>query len=149
LPFNAPPKTLPLLAYLLLHRNGPVPRQSLSFLFWPDETEETARANLRRHLHWLRQSLPAPAEGHPWLLNDAKSLQWNLEANYRLDVAEFERLSAWLSVIARTLDACQLKLLSRRRSVANQPADRRPSSNRSFSTKTGSNGSGVGDALTR
>ena len=57
--------------------------------------------------------------------------------------------SAWLGVIARTLDACQLKLLSRRRSVANQPADRRPSSNRSFSTKTGSNGSGVGDALTR
>lgn len=112
LPFNAPPKTLPLLAYLLLHRNGPVPRQSLSFLLWPDETEETARANLRRHLHWLRQSLPAPAESRPWLLNDAKSLQWNLEANYRLDVAEFERLSAAEDGLLQAVELYQGDLLS-------------------------------------
>lgn len=94
LPFNGPPKTLPLLAYLLLHRNESIARQSLSFVFWPDEAEDSARANLRRHLHWLRQSLPAPPAGHPWLLSDTKTLQWNPEADYWLDVAEFERLSA-------------------------------------------------------
>lgn len=111
LPFNAPPRTLPLLAYLLLHRSGPVPRQSLSFLLWPDESEENARANLRRHLHWLRRSLPTPPAAHPWLLSEAKSLQWNPEADYWLDVAEFERLSAAEECLSQAVELYQGDLL--------------------------------------
>ncbi len=112
LPFNAPPRTLPLLAYLLLHRNGPVPRQSLSFILWPDESEESARANLRRHLHWLHQSLPAPPVGCPWLLSDTKSLRWNPEADDWLGVAEFERLSAAEEDLSQAVELYQGDLLS-------------------------------------
>jgi len=58
--------------------------------------------------------------------------------------------SARLGVIGRPLRVCRLELLLRLScSVANQPSDRRPSSNRSFSLKIGSNGSGAGDALTK
>jgi predicted ATPase/DNA-binding SARP family transcriptional activator len=92
-PFNAPPKTLPLLAYLLLNRTKRIPRQNLSFILWPDDTEDAARANLRRHLHSLRQALPQPPPNYPWLLSDAKTLAWNPEVDAWLDVDEFERLS--------------------------------------------------------
>jgi DNA-binding SARP family transcriptional activator len=32
-----------LLAYLLIHRDAPQPRQRLAFLLWPDSTEPQAR----------------------------------------------------------------------------------------------------------
>lgn len=110
--FNAPPRTLPLLAYLLLHRNEIVPRQNLSFLLWPDDSEESARANLRRHLHWLRQSLPAPPAERDWLRSDAKSIQWNPDADYWLDVAEFERLSAEDENLPQAVELYQADLLN-------------------------------------
>jgi DNA-binding SARP family transcriptional activator len=87
--FVAPPKALPMLAYLLLHRNAPIGREALASLLWPETDEETARTNLRRHLHYLRKTLP---EGE-WLRIDTKSVQWNVDAPYRFDVAEFEQQS--------------------------------------------------------
>jgi DNA-binding SARP family transcriptional activator len=94
LKFQAPPKTLPLLAYLLLHRAHPIGRQQLAFALWPDETEADARSNLRRHLHQLQRALPFPTPEQPWLLLDASSVCWNPQADFWLDVAEFERLAA-------------------------------------------------------
>lgn len=47
-----------LLAYLLLHREAPQPREHLAFLLWPDSTEQQARTNLRHVLHNLRRALP-------------------------------------------------------------------------------------------
>ena len=47
-----------LLAYLLIHRGAPQPRQRLAFLLWPDSTEQQARTNLRHVLHKLRRALP-------------------------------------------------------------------------------------------
>ncbi len=90
--FNAPPKTLPLFAYLLLHRAQPVAREQVAFALWPDERENVARANLRRHLHQLLHVLPAADV--PWIINTGRALQWNAQAALWLDVAEFERLSA-------------------------------------------------------
>lgn len=87
--FVAPPKALPMLAYLLLHRNTPIARETLACLLWPESDEETARTNLRRHLHYLRKTLP---EGE-WLRIDSKSVQWNADAPYWFDVAEFEQQS--------------------------------------------------------
>lgn len=87
--FVAPPKALPLLAYLLLHRNAPVARESVAGVMWPEVDEETARANLRRHLHYIRKALPAGE----WLRVDGKTVQWNPDAPYRLDAAEFEQQS--------------------------------------------------------
>ncbi len=88
-PFVAPPRTLPLLAYLLLHRTSPTSREALAGILWPDSDEETARANLRRHLHYIRKALPSGE----WLRVDGKTAQWNTDAPYRLDVAQFEQQS--------------------------------------------------------
>src|SRR5207302_10533623 len=92
--FSAPPKALPLLAYLLLNRDGPVSREKVAFTIWEDDSEEDARANLRRHLHHVQRALPRPAEDRPWVLADGDSLQWNPAADWWLDVAEFKRIAA-------------------------------------------------------
>lgn len=93
-PFAAPPKTMPLLAYLLLHRERMIERQQVAFALWPDESESEARANLRRHIHQLMRALPPAPANLPWLITDAHTLRWNPQADYWLDIAEFETQSA-------------------------------------------------------
>ncbi len=89
--FGAPPKALPLLAYLLL--NGrPVAREMLAFCLWPDENEENALSNLRRHLNHLKKALPALG-GAPWVLSTDETVEWNAASGAWVDVAEFIRLS--------------------------------------------------------
>lgn len=90
LKFAALPKTLPLFAYLLLHRTKPIPRTTLAFTHWPDSSEAEARSNLRRHLYELRRVLPPTPEECPWLLVDNNSVQWNPAADYWCDVVAFE-----------------------------------------------------------
>ena len=77
-----------LLAYLLLHRNVPVPRQQLAFLFWPDSVEEQARTNFRNLWHRLRRALP---DADHLLLTDDLSVQWRGDDACWLDVAAFEK----------------------------------------------------------
>ena len=88
--FNVRPKVVPLLAYLVLHASRPVPRDELAFALWPDDTEDAARGNLRRHLHHLREALPPAPQ--PWFIAVADGVQWNPDAPTVVDVAEFERL---------------------------------------------------------
>lgn|SRR5215210_3788698 len=76
-----------LLAYLLLHREAPQPRQCLAFLLWPDSTEQQARTNLRHVLHNLRHALPYPER---FLEVTPRTLRWRAEAPFWLDVASFE-----------------------------------------------------------
>jgi DNA-binding SARP family transcriptional activator len=76
-----------LIAYLVLHRDAPQPRQRLAFLFWPDSTDSQARTNLRHLLHDLRSALP---QSDQYLSIDAHMLQWQADAPFILDVAEFE-----------------------------------------------------------
>ncbi|MBN2149536.1 MAG: AAA family ATPase [Anaerolineales bacterium] len=94
LPFNAPPKTLPLLAYILLHRFEILERQQVAFALWPDEPESAARANLRRHLHHLQRVFPSAHPASHWLLGDTRTIRWNTASDVWLDVAEFERLAS-------------------------------------------------------
>ncbi|MFO7540027.1 MAG: BTAD domain-containing putative transcriptional regulator, partial [Chloroflexota bacterium] len=101
--FTAPPKTLPLWVYLLLHRTQPVSRDTLAFTLWPDVLETRARANLRRHLHQLQQALPPPVPDKPWLVREAGTLQWNPAAGCWLDVAEFERLSGVADYLSKAV----------------------------------------------
>jgi predicted ATPase/DNA-binding SARP family transcriptional activator len=91
--FTAPPRTLPLLAWLLLHRRAPLSRDALAFRFWPDLAEEDAKGDLRRHLYYLTKALP-PAASAPWLLADKKTVAWNAAAPATIDLSEFERLAA-------------------------------------------------------
>ena len=76
-----------LLAYLLLHRDAPQPRQRLSFLLWPDSTEAQARTNLRHVLHRLRRALP---DADRFLDVTPRTLQWRPDGPFRLDLAAFE-----------------------------------------------------------
>jgi len=75
-----------LLAYLVLHRETPQPRQHLAFLFWPDSTEAQARNNLRQALHQLRHTLP---DADRFLYADVTTLCWRFDAAFSLDVANF------------------------------------------------------------
>src|SRR6266511_6114052 len=81
------PRLQALLAYLVLHRDAPQPRQYLAFQLWPDSSEAQARTNLRQLVHGLKQTLP---EADQFVHVDAQMLQWRCDAPFRLDVAEFE-----------------------------------------------------------
>ena len=76
-----------LLAYLLIHRDAPQPRQRLAFLLWPDSSEPQARTNLRHVLHNLRRALPE-ADDH--LEVTPRTLQWRPDSPLWLDLHEFE-----------------------------------------------------------
>ena len=80
-----------LLAYLLLHRDAPQPRQRIAFLLWPDSTEPQARTNLRHVLHTLRRALPEPDR---FLEVTPRTLRWRPDAPFWLDVAAFEQAVA-------------------------------------------------------
>ncbi len=68
LPLASRPKVVPLLAYLLLHRGAALPRQAVAGALWPDDPEDGARANLRRHLNYLQHVLPPAAADRPWVV---------------------------------------------------------------------------------
>ncbi|MBV9333645.1 MAG: AAA family ATPase, partial [Candidatus Eremiobacteraeota bacterium] len=91
-PFAARPKVVPLLAHLLLNCRRPVSRDDVAFALWPDDTEAAARANLRRHLHYLRELLPHSRT--PWFITDARTASWNPAARVRVDVSDFEQCAA-------------------------------------------------------
>jgi DNA-binding SARP family transcriptional activator len=58
LPPLASSRATTLLAYLLVHRDAPQPRERIAFVLWPDSTEPQARTNLRDVLDTLRRALP-------------------------------------------------------------------------------------------
>ncbi len=86
--FIAPPKTIEVLTALLLARGNGIERLSLAMRIWPDESEETARGNLRRHLHYMKRALPSDAS---WYLANRNMVRWNREAPYWLDIEAFEQ----------------------------------------------------------
>ena len=77
-----------LLAYLLVHRDAPQPRQRLAFLLWPESNEPQARTNLRQVLHNLRRALP---DADRLIDVGPRTLQWRAAAPFWLDVAIFEQ----------------------------------------------------------
>jgi DNA-binding SARP family transcriptional activator len=76
-----------LLAYLLLHRERPQPRQHVAYVLWPDSTEAQARTNLRHVLHNLRRALP---EADRFIEVKPRTLRWRPDAETWLDIAVFE-----------------------------------------------------------
>ncbi|MEU0515458.1 AAA family ATPase [Amycolatopsis sp. NPDC006125] len=79
------PRTVALVAYLVVHAGVPQPRQRIAELFWPDSSEPQALTNLRRELHHLRHTL-----GQDCLAVTAKDLCWRDTASVRVDVRDFE-----------------------------------------------------------
>lgn len=93
LPWSAPPKTLPLLAYLVLAGGAPVERDVAAFALWPDVTDAQARTNLRRHIFYLERALPAQA-GYPWVVREGAAIRLSPARPFQSDVTEFIRLAA-------------------------------------------------------
>jgi DNA-binding SARP family transcriptional activator/tetratricopeptide (TPR) repeat protein len=88
-PATAQPKRLAVLAYLaLMSSRGPVRRDTLLALFWPELGGDEARRALRQSLHYLRRVLADDV-----LLGAGEELSVNGE-RLRCDAAEFERLVA-------------------------------------------------------
>ena len=83
------PRLQSLLAYLVLHRGVAQSRQQLAFTFWPDATDVQARNNLRQMFHQLRQTLPVIDQ---YLRIDTATVTWSADADFYLDVAEFEAI---------------------------------------------------------
>ncbi len=77
-----------LMAYLLLHRESPVSRQQLAYVFWPESSEKQARTNLRQLLHHLLRAFP---QLEPFVQTNARTIQWQTETPFSLDVDEFEQ----------------------------------------------------------
>lgn len=88
LPGLTAPRTQRLLAYLLLNRHSPQPRQRVAFQLWLDSSAAQAQANLRKELSHVRRVLPQ-SEALLWV--EAKTLQWRPTGPFWLDVASFEQ----------------------------------------------------------
>src|ERR1700751_2359680 len=80
-----------LLAYLLLHRGAPQPRQHLAFLLWPGSAEGQAHTNLRKVLHTLRRALP---NADRLIEIGPRTLRWRPDAPLWLGGEQFERAMA-------------------------------------------------------
>ena len=77
-----------LLAFLIVHRDRPLARQRVAFIFWPDSSESQARTNLRHLLHMLRRALVEPDR---YVSIDGQTVQWLPDAPASIDIVEFER----------------------------------------------------------
>ncbi|HEY4211331.1 MAG TPA: alpha/beta fold hydrolase [Steroidobacteraceae bacterium] len=78
-------KGLALLTYLA-EAKGPVSRDVLAALLWPEDSEDIVRARLRRLLHRLQLAL-----GHDALTIDRSTVQWSSETGIQVDSQLFEQ----------------------------------------------------------
>lgn len=88
-PLRLPPARCLSLLALLAVRREPLTRASLAAQISPDDLDVDARANLRRRLHLLLQSLPA-CDATPWIEATSTHLVWNAAAPAWIDSRAFE-----------------------------------------------------------
>lgn len=94
------PRSIGLLAFLVLHAGSPQTRQRIASRFWPDSTDEQALTNLRRELHHLRGVLGA----EPALTVTARDLCWRDSPTCRVDVLAFASSRTLARAAARSGD---------------------------------------------
>jgi len=88
-PLRLPPARCISLLALLAVRREPLTRASLAAQISPDDLDVDARANLRRRLHLLQQSLP-PSDATPWIEATSTHLAWNDAVHAWIDTRAFE-----------------------------------------------------------
>jgi DNA-binding SARP family transcriptional activator len=86
-------KALALLVYLTVESGRAHRREKLAGMLWPDYTESSARANLRRALADLRQAIGDHQATPPYLHTTRETIQFNTDSDYWLDVQAFKDLS--------------------------------------------------------
>lgn len=82
-----------LLIFLAVERNQPHRREALAELLWPDADEATARTNLRKALHVLRQALVSDPGDLPHIAVDRSTVRFVTDSDYHLDVEQFTGVS--------------------------------------------------------
>ncbi len=83
-------KARALLAFLVMESGkGPLSREELARLFWPEAAAETARGNLRRTLHDLRQSLEAACPDQEFFIAGKNHIAFDRSSPYWLDIEQF------------------------------------------------------------
>lgn len=82
-------KVKALLAYLMVEAHAVHHRNALAVLLWSDQTESSARSNLRKALSMLRKILDDRDPAHPLLLTTRNTIQVNANYNCTVDVAAF------------------------------------------------------------
>ncbi len=87
--FAAPPRAVALLGALIANGEEFISRERLAAALWPEDEENDARANLRRHLHRIVKALPE-IEGVEWVETAKTGLRWNPDAPCSVDVRAFE-----------------------------------------------------------
>jgi DNA-binding SARP family transcriptional activator len=80
-------RSIALLGFLAVHAEAPQPRQRLAAIFWPESSEQQARTNLRRELHYLRVLLGDDQS----LVVEPATLMWREWPTCRVDVCVFRR----------------------------------------------------------
>src|SRR5512140_2386803 len=78
-------QTRALLAYLVVEADRPHRREALTGLLWPDDSEETARHNLRQALLNLRQAIGDPSANPPFLHITRHEIRFNAASDFALD----------------------------------------------------------------
>ncbi len=86
-------KVQELLCYLLVFRGRPHPRETLAGNLWGENPTSRSKKYLRQSLWMLQSALDPgmPGREGPLLLVDDEWVQMNPQAEYWLDVAEFEK----------------------------------------------------------
>ncbi|MBN2389843.1 MAG: AAA family ATPase [Anaerolineae bacterium] len=101
-------KVRALLAYLAVEHSRPQRREMLAGLLWPDMPERDARTNLRHVLANLRKAIGDRDAAQPVLLTGRQTLQFNVEADYGLDVQAFtDAIAATTAHIHTKLEDCE------------------------------------------
>ena len=78
-----------LFAYLILNAGTLHRREKLAGMFWPDVTEEKARAYLRHELWRIRKAIPS----REFLVSDDISIAFDSSIDYWLDTEKLEKLT--------------------------------------------------------
>src|SRR5688572_32605454 len=86
-----------LFAFLILTSGTPYRREKLAGMFWPDATEEKARAYLRHELWRIRKALPSKSKVDYFLADDI-NISFNSSAEYWVDVTALENVNETASV---------------------------------------------------
>jgi predicted ATPase/DNA-binding SARP family transcriptional activator len=106
-----PTKSFEVLCLLALHSGQPIDRAKVAFTLWPDDPEEDAKANLRRHVYLLSRTLRSLGASTQLVATTA-SLMWTTQGSVTIDVVEFLTLSAAPETIDRAAAMYTRDLLS-------------------------------------
>lgn len=90
-------KALELFLLLLINRGKFLPKETLHYALWPDDSDETAARNFKVSLNALKKALEPDRKAQEesfYILRNRSNYGFNKDAGYRLDVEEFEYLLA-------------------------------------------------------